>query len=229
MNTLYLIPTTIAENTTHSIPASVKEAIQNCDIFIVEQLKSARRFIKAIYKEKDIDACEFIELDKHHNYKFDETLFYSYQDKNIGLLSEAGTPCIADPGNKVVALAHELNWKVIPLSGPSSILMALMASGFNGQQFTFNGYLPIETGERKTRLLQMEAAGRKGHTQLFMDTPYRNMKLLEEIIQTLKFDTLLCIACNISAKDEMIKTLPVSEWKKRKPDLHKKPCIFVLG
>jgi 16S rRNA (cytidine1402-2'-O)-methyltransferase len=229
VNTLFLIPSMLAEDALHTIPSSVKDSIQLCDVFIVENLKTARRFIKAVMKEKDIDGCEFIELDKHNNYRFDEMPLYAYTNKNIGLLSEAGTPCIADPGNKVVALAHELNWKVIPLSGPSSIILALMASGFNGQQFTFNGYLPIEAHERKARLLQMEISGRKGHTQLFMDTPYRNMKLLDEIIQTLKYDTMLCIACNITAKDEMIKTLPISEWKKRKPDLHKKPCIFVLG
>jgi 16S rRNA (cytidine1402-2'-O)-methyltransferase len=118
---------------------------------------------------------------------------------------------------------------VVPLSGPSAIIMALMASGFNGQQFTFNGYLPIETGERKGRLQQMESLGRKGITQIFMDTPYRNQKLLDEIISICKYDTMLCIACNITAQDEYIKTLPLSEWKKRKPDLNKKPAIFVLG
>ncbi len=229
MNTLYLIPTPLAEDALHTIPAYVKEIVVRCDIFIVEELKTARRFIKAVSREKNIDECLFIELDKHANYQFDETQLMALTNQTIGLLSEAGTPCIADPGNKVVELAHELNWHVIPLVGPNSILLALMASGFNGQQFTFNGYLPIEAQDRRTKLLQMETLAKKGHTQLFMDTPYRNAKLLEELLQALKYDTMLCIACNITAKDEYIKTLPMAEWKKRKTDLHKKPCIFVLG
>ncbi len=229
MNTLYLIPTPLAENALYTIPDYVKEIVVRCDIFIVEELKTARRFIKAVNREKNIDECLFIELDKHANYQFDETQLMALTNQTIGLLSEAGTPCIADPGNKVVELAHELNWHVIPLVGPNSILLALMASGFNGQQFTFNGYLPIEAQDRRTKLLQMETLAKKGHTQLFMDTPYRNAKLLEELLQALKYDTMLCIACNITAKDEYIKTLPMAEWKKRKTDLHKKPCIFVLG
>lgn len=229
MNTLYLIPTPLAEDALHTIPAYVKEIVVRCDVFIVEELKTARRFIKAVNREKNIDECLFIELDKHANYQFDETQLMGLTNQTIGLLSEAGTPCIADPGNKVVELAHELNWQVIPLVGPNSILLASMASGFNGQQFTFNGYLPIEAQDRRTKLLQMETLAKKGHTQLFMDTPYRNAKLLEELLQTLKYDTMLCIACNITAKDEYIKTLPMAEWKKRKTDLHKKPCIFVLG
>ncbi len=226
---MYLIPTPLAEAALHTIPAYVKEIIVRCDVFIVEELKTARRFIKAVEREKNIDACVFIELDKHADYQFDETLLMSLTDKKIGLLSEAGVPCIADPGHKVVQLAHELGWRVEPLVGPSSLLLALMASGFNGQQFTFNGYLPIDASERKSRIQQMEAGARRGHTQLFMDTPYRNQKLLEEIFQWCKFDTMLCIACNITAADEFIKTLPLVEWKKRKPDLSKKPAIFILG
>lgn len=227
---IYLIPTVLAEDALSSIPASIREVIQHTDHFIVENLKSARRFIKSIYKEKNIDACEFLEMDKHHHYRFDDSfLNVVFEGKNIGILSEAGVPCIADPGNKVVELAHEMDIQVVPLSGPSSILMALMASGFNGQQFSFNGYLPIDATERKGKILQMEILAKKGNTQIFMDTPYRNVKLLEEMIQLLKFDTLLCIACNITGKDEFIKTLPMAEWKKRKPDLHKKPAIFILG
>lgn len=227
---LYLIPIVLAENATHTIPSYIKSILIETDIFIVENLKTARRFIKSIYKEKNIDDCTFVELDKHANYKFDDAILTEiFNGKNIGLMSEAGTPCIADPGNKVVELAHEMEIKVVPLVGPNSILMALMASGFNGQQFSFNGYLPIDSVERKNKLLQMELLARKGHTQLFMDTPYRNQKLLEELILFCKFDTMLCIACNITGEDEFIKTLPMAEWKKRKPNIHKKPCIFVLG
>ncbi len=227
---LYLIPTVLAENTAHAIPAYIKDILIDTDLYIVENLKTARRFIKSIYKEKNIDECVFLELDKHNNYKFDDSFLSEiFNGKNIGLMSEAGVPCIADPGNKVVEAAHEMEIKVEPLVGPSSILMALMASGFNGQQFSFNGYLPIDSVERKNKILQMEASGKKGNTQIFMDTPYRNQRLLEEIILYCKFDTMLCIACNITAKDEFIKSLPLAEWKKRKPDLNKKPAIFVLG
>ncbi|HQO88395.1 MAG TPA: SAM-dependent methyltransferase [Chitinophagales bacterium] len=227
---LYLIPTVIADNSLGMIPPDIREVIIHTNIYIVENIKTARRFIKAVYKEKNIDDCTFVELDKHQNYRFDDSILTKvFQGKNIGLMSEAGVPCIADPGNKVVEAAHEMDITVVPLSGPSAIIMALMASGFNGQQFTFNGYLPIETGERKGRLQQMESLAKKGITQIFMDTPYRNQKLLDEIISICKFDTMLCIACNITAQDEFIKTLPLSEWKKRKPDLNKKPAIFVLG
>ncbi len=227
---LYLIPIVLADNTTHTIPAYIKDIIIDIDLYIVENLKTARRFIKSIYKEKDIDACTFVELDKHKNYTFEEAVLMEiFKGKNIGLMSEAGTPCIADPGNKVVEKAHELNINIVPLVGPSSIMMALMASGFNGQEFTFNGYLPIDANERKSKLQQMETAAKRGCTQLFMDTPYRNQKLLEEIIHSCKYDTMLCIACNITAPDEFIKTQPLSDWKKQKPDIHKKPAIFVFG
>lgn len=227
---LYLIPTILAENATHTIPAYIKDVIIATDLYIVENLKTARRFIKSIYREKNIDECTFVELDKHANYKFDDTFLTEiFAGKNIGLMSEAGVPCIADPGNKVVEAAHEMEIKIVPLVGPSSILLALMASGFNGQQFSFNGYLPIDSSERKNKILQMESFAKKGITQIFMDTPYRNQKLFEEILLWCKFDTMLCIACNITAKDEFIKTLPLAEWKKRKPDLNKKPAIFILG
>lgn len=227
---LYLIPSTIADHATNMIPAAVKEVLLHTDIYIVENIKTARRFIKAIYKEKNIDDCTFIEMNKHENYTFDDSILSSvFQGKNIGVLSEAGVPCIADPGNKIVQLAHEMNLKIVPLAGPSSIIMALMASGFNGQQFTFNGYLPLETSERKSKIQQMEALAKKGITQIFMDTPYRNQKLLEEILQWCKYDSMLCIACNITAVDEFIKTLPLAEWKKQRPDINKKPAIFVLG
>jgi 16S rRNA (cytidine1402-2'-O)-methyltransferase len=161
---LYLIPTVLAENATQTIPAYIKDIIIDTDFYIVENLKTARRFIKSIYKEKNIDECIFLEMDKHKNYQFDDNFLTEiFNGKNIGLMSEAGVPCIADPGNKVVEIAHEMEIKVVPLVGPSSIVLALMASGFNGQQFAFNGYLPIDSAERKNKLLQMEAAGKKGN------------------------------------------------------------------
>ncbi len=227
---LFLIPIVLAEHALATIPSYVKDTIVNTDIYIVENIKTARRFIKSIYKEKNIDDCVFVELNKHENYRFDDAILTEiFNGKNIGLMSEAGTPCIADPGNKVAEMAHEMNIPVVPLVGPNSILLALMASGFNGQQFTFNGYLPIDATERKNKLQQMEIAARKGHTQIFMDTPYRNKKLLEEIIAFCKYDSMLCIACNLTATDEFIKTLPLADWKKRLPDIHKKPTIFVMG
>ncbi len=229
MNTLYLIPTTIAENSTQTIPTYIADAITICEIFVVENLKTARRFIKSIVKAKNIDECIFIELDKHQNYKFDEQFFYTLKNKNIGLMSEAGTPCIADPGNKFVQLAHELRWKIKPLVGPSSILLALMSSGFNGQQFSFNGYLPIDAKERRSKILELERYANKNQTQIFMDTPYRNQKMLEELLSNCNVNTKLCIACNLAANDEWIKTLTIAEWKKQKVDVQKKPCIFILG
>jgi 16S rRNA (cytidine1402-2'-O)-methyltransferase len=229
LNTLYLIPTPLAENALHTIPIYTKNVIEKCDVFVVENLKTARRFIKAIFKEKNIDNCTFVELDKHQQYKFDEQFFYTIQQKNIGLMSEAGTPCIADPGNKVVQLAHELRWKIVPIVGPNSILLALMTSGFNGQQFSFNGYLPIETRDRKSKIIELERLAHKNNTQIFMDTPYRNQKTFEELKSYCQANTKLCIACNITANDEWIFTKTIAEWKKQKIDFAKKPCIFILG
>jgi 16S rRNA (cytidine1402-2'-O)-methyltransferase len=243
-NSLYLIPTFIAENNTKTasrhmehpplggrgiVSDDVRNVIAKCDVFIVENLKTARRFIKQIDKEKDIDACLFIELDKHNGYAFNEQELYLLKNKYIGLMSEAGAPCIADPGNKIVKLAHELGWKVTPLVGASSILLALMSSGFNGQHFTFNGYLPIDAKERKNKILELERLANQNITQIFMDTPYRNQKLLDELMQYCNKNTMLCIACNLTADDECIVSQPVGTWKHTKFDIHKKPCIFVLG
>ena len=162
---LFLIPTVLAENTTHTIPPYIKDIIIQTDLYIVEHLKTARRFIKSIHKEKDINNCEFLELDKHKNYQFDDTFLNEiFNGKNIGLMSEAGTPCIADPGNKVVAIAHELDIEVVPLAGPNSILMALMASGFNGKKSTFKGYLPIKITKQKKMILRcFQQQGAAGH------------------------------------------------------------------
>lgn len=227
-NTLYLIPTPISESYKY-VDATLQKVIQQCDVFIVEQLKTARRCIKSIQKDKNIDACLFIELDKHNNYQFNLEELYVLKGKHIGLLSEAGMPCIADPGSKVVALAHELKWKVVPLVGPSSLLLALAASGFNGQHFTFVGYLPLDAKERKATILHLEQTAKRGNTQLFMDTPYRNQKVLEELLMYCKQDTLLCIAIDITATTESIATKTIAAWKQQQPNLHKKPCIFVLG
>jgi 16S rRNA (cytidine1402-2'-O)-methyltransferase len=227
---LYLIPTPLAEDGLSSIPATVIPVLEKTDHYIVENIKTARRFIRSVLKSKNLDVCVFEELDKHADYLFNEHfLQHALDGKDIGLLSEAGMPCIADPGNKVVSRAHEMGIAVVPLAGPSSILMALTGSGFNGQQFTFNGYLPIEPKERKNKLQQMEVLAKKGITQIFMDTPYRNQKLLEEILHACQPGTMLCIACDLTGRSEFIKTWPVADWKKQKTDLHKKPAVFLFG
>jgi 16S rRNA (cytidine1402-2'-O)-methyltransferase len=193
---LYLIPTVLAENATQTIPAYIKDIIIDTDFYIVENLKTARRFIKSIYKEKNIDECVFLEMDKHKNYQFDDNFLTEiFNGKNIGLMSEAGVPCIADPGNKVVEIAHEMEIKVVPLVGPSSIVLALMASGFNGQQFSFNGYLPIDSAERKNKLLQMEAAGKKGNYPDFYGYTLQKSTLTGRnySILQIRYDVMYCV------------------------------------
>lgn len=226
---LFLIPNTLHEGNYVSLIHLVP-IIASTDIYIVEEIKSARRLLKGVLKTKDINSCTFKILDKHKDYQVHFSILDEIkQDKNIGIISEAGLPCIADPGFQVVQLAHEMGIEVVPVSGPISMMMALMASGFNGQSFTFNGYLPIEQTERKNKIIQLESFAKKNHTQLFMDTPFRNNKTLEELLKYCKPDTLLCIACNLMAKDEFIQTQTIADWKKIKPDLNKKPCIFILG
>jgi len=170
------------------------------------------------------------ELDKHAD-KQDcaELLKNAVQGKNLGLISEAGNPCIADPGADIVAFAHKQYIEVVPLVGPSSILLALIASGFNGQQFTFNGYLPIKEPERSNRIRQMENALRSGTTQIFMETPFRNQRLLEEVLKTCGDETLLCIACDLTLSTQFIKTQKVREWRTLNVDLNKRYCMFLLG
>lgn len=225
-----MIPTPVTDDGLNGIPPLVMPVLEQTNYFIVENIKTARRFIRSVVKTKNIDACVFEELDKHADYLFDENfLQHAVQGHDIGLLSEAGMPCLADPGHKVVMLAHDLGIRVIPLPGPSAMILALTASGFNGQQFSFNGYLPIDPKERKAKLQQMETLARKGVTQLFMDTPYRNQKLFDEILQCCPASAMLCIACDLTAKSEYIRTMSLGEWKKQKPDLHKRPAVFLFG
>lgn len=228
---LYLIPSFLSENTITSIPLITQEAIINTNYFIVENIRTARRFIKQIHQAKNIDDCVFSEIDKHNNYSFDEDfLSLVFQGHNIGLLSEAGTPCIADPGYKIVALAHELGIEVVPFVGPNSIVLALMASGFNGQQFAFHGYLPIDSVDRKKTVLQLEQQAKQYNTtQIFIETPYRNHQLLEDLIKYLHFKTMLCVACNLNSATEKIISLPIAEWKRTKYNFHKQPCVFLIG
>jgi 16S rRNA (cytidine1402-2'-O)-methyltransferase len=227
--TLFLIPTILAPDTQETVlPPQIKAVVSELNVFFVEELRTARRFISSLKLNKVIDDITFYELNKDTPH--DQTLTQLKKLKaDAGIISEAGCPGVADPGAVAVAFAHQLGHKVVPLVGPSSILMALMASGFNGQSFTFNGYLPIDKQLRIKSLKDLEQiAKKKQQTQIFMETPFRNNQLLEDILQNLNTETLLCIACNVTAKDEFIKTLRVKDWQKSKPDLHKKPTIFLL-
>ncbi len=228
---LYLIPNLIGDTTPEMvIPPSISSLVKTIKHFIVEDIRTTRRYLRKLDKEIDIDSITFYELNKHT----DEKEIFEYLKAcelgyDIGLISDAGLPCVADPGNVIVKLAHLKGIRVVPLSGPSSILMALMASGLNGQNFAFNGYVPIESRSRVKKLLEMENRSKtEFQSQIFMDTPYRNNKLLDDIIVHLNSSTTLCIASNITCNDEFIKTMSIKEWKKNKPDLNKKPCIFII-
>jgi 16S rRNA (cytidine1402-2'-O)-methyltransferase len=228
---LYLIPTTLGDNAPLEVlPISVKKIIEQIDTFIVENEKTARRFIKSIHPKKKQSTLTIFLLNKFtHSSEVPSFLNPCLQGKNIGLLSEAGCPGVADPGADVVSIAHDKNIQVIPLVGPSSILLAIMSSGMNGQSFTFHGYLPIDKNERKQELKQLERISyEKNQSQIFIETPYRNNKMLEDICQTLRNETRVCIACDITLPTEYIKTKTVNDWKKNKVDLHKRPTIFII-
>ncbi len=228
---IYLIPSFLNEDNPSIIPQQVKDVVEQLDEFIVENAKTARRFLRAIGFKKNFDIEITIhELDKHNRSVSYDTLLKNVLDgKSCGVISEAGNPCIADPGNEIVAYAHKRNIAVIPLVGPSSILLALIASGFNGQQFSFHGYLPIQGVERSRKLKQLESAAKNGHTQIFMETPFRNQKLLEEILKTCHDDALLCIACDLTLSTQFIHTKKIRDWKKEQPDIQKRYCIFLFG
>ncbi len=230
---LYLIPAYLSENSPLSdFAPSIREVIMSLDYFFVENEKTARKVIKFFVPEKKQSELKLFLLDKYsESSDLKEAQELMKTGTDFGLLSEAGLPCIADPGNIMVYWAHQNNIKVIPINGPSSIILALISSGFNGQQFTFNGYLPIDKSERRKQILHLENLVQKtGYTQIFMETPYRNNQLLEELTRTLNGKTQLCIAANINAaKEEYIKTQNINEWKKSKIDFHKIPAIFVLG
>ncbi len=229
---LFLIPTTLGDNNPIEVlPSKVIDVIKQTNYFIVENEKSARRFIKKVAPEKEQSTLKLFLLDKRT--KSIDTQHYldcCTDNINIGLLSEAGVPAIADPGATMVELAHNKNIKVVPLVGPSSILLAMMSSGFNGQNFCFNGYLPIDAKERKHFIKQLEKLSfLKNQSQLFIETPYRNDKMLVDLLQTLSPTTKLCIATDITLKDEFIRTLEVKNWKNtKKPNLHKRPTIFII-
>ena len=230
---LFLIPAYLSdESPIDYFAPSIKEYILKTDYFFVENEKTARKVIKFFAPEKKQSDLKLFLLDKYsesNDLKDAQKLMKSGQD--FGLLSEAGLPCIADPGNLMVKWCHENNIKVIPINGPSSIILALISSGFNGQEFTFHGYLPIDKEQKKKQILFLENQVQKsGYSQIFMETPYRNNQLLEDLIKFLNPNTKLCIAANINhPTQEFIKTLKISDWKNKKPELHKIPAVFVLG
>lgn len=227
---LYLIPTTLGDNEPLEVlPISVKKRVENIDFFIVENEKSARRFIKKITPRKSQPALRLFVLDKYTS-EFESKSFLDpcFQGINVGLLSEAGVPAIADPGANIVMLAHQKKIEVVPMVGPSSIILAMMGSGLNGQNFAFNGYLPIEKVERKKRIKELERLSKQNdQTQIFIETPYRNQKLFNEFKASLTPSTLLCVAADLTLGTEYIKTLTIKEWKSENIDLHKRPCIFI--
>lgn len=230
MGKIFLIPTTIADNTESKvITPEVKEVISNLDYFLVENIRTARRYISSLKLGLTIDDLKFELLDK----KTKPQQISSYlkpvtEGKDVGIISESGCPGVADPGAAAVSMAHTLEIDVVPLAGPSSILLALMGSGFSGQSFAFNGYLPIDKREREQKIRSLEKLAQSGQTQLFMDTPYRNQKLLEDLMRVCNGDTLLSIAKGITSDKEKILTKKVKDWKSVKIDLHKIPTIFSI-
>jgi 16S rRNA (cytidine1402-2'-O)-methyltransferase len=228
---LYLHPVTLGDTPLDSVlPPYNKSIILTIKHFIVEDVRSTRRFLKKVDKDIDIDPLTFYPLNKHSSSEdVPRYLQPLIEGNSIGVISEAGCPGIADPGADIVACAQRRNLKVIPLVGPSSIILSLMASGFNGQNFVFHGYLPIEATERFKKLKALEQRMYvENQTQLFIETPYRNNKMLEDILVNCRPQTLLCIAANITCEGEYIKTLPVKDWRGKVPDLSKIPCIFLL-
>lgn len=231
---LYLIPVTLGDTQIFQVlPGYNHDIITGIKHFIVENIRSARRFLKQVEKSINIDELTFYELNRHTDRKFIADYLKPFAEgMPVGIISEAGCPAIADPGADVVAIAQQKGIQVVPLVGPSSIIMSIMASGFNGQSFAFNGYLPVEPPQRTKALKKLEARiYNEEQTQSFIETPYRNAKMIDTILQSLKPQTKLCIAAGITTPDEYIKTLTVEQWKKQKskiPDLNKIPAIFVL-
>ena len=225
---LFLIPTVLAENTAENVLSpQIKDAILHLVFFFVEEIRTARRFISSLKLGKVIDQITFVELTKDTDPSETKMQLKSLT-QNAGIISEAGCPGVADPGAVAVRFAHELGIKVVPLVGPSSILLALMASGMSGQSFAFHGYLPIDKTERKKAIQHLELEARK-QTQIFMETPFRNNQLMDAILESCQPGTSLCVACSLTAEDEFVKTLSIKQWRNNKPDLHKRPTIFIIG
>ncbi|ASZ10799.1 SAM-dependent methyltransferase [Chitinophaga pendula] len=226
---VYLIPTVLSGDALHTLPAAITSIAQQLRVFFVENERTARRFLKALDRNINIDELQLHMMHENHppDTQLAKKLLLSGTD--VGIISEAGCPAIADPGHLIVQIAHSVDAPVIPMVGPSSILLALMASGMNGQHFQFVGYLPVKPFERVKAIRDLEAtAHKKKQTQIFIETPYRNNQLLKDILDNCKDFTQLCIAADITGPEEYIKTKTVKDWKKSLPELHKRPAIFLM-
>jgi 16S rRNA (cytidine1402-2'-O)-methyltransferase len=232
MAIVYLIPSPLEEDEVSVIPAYLLDAIRDCQVFFAENERTARRFFKKLWKVQR--PSEQIIIDDYKWFTINEATREHFRELvktgiNIGVISEAGCPGVADPGQELVKIAHQLNIQVKPLVGPSSILLALMASGMNGQHFQFWGYLPIQVNDRMKKIKELESQSTISNiTQVFIETPYRNDQMLETILRSCNPTTLLCVAVDITGPEEMIKTMAIGEWKKAQPSLHKRPAIFLL-
>ena len=225
---IYLIPSLLDDEAVETIPSYIIDAVKDCQIFFVENERTARRYLKKIWIEIVIDDYQWCVIS---NKEYEIAVFKTMirEGKNIGIISEAGCPGIADPGQDLVAIAHEMNAQVRPLVGPDSILLALMASGMDGQHFKFAGYLPINEHDRIKAIKVLEAESKKMRcTQIFIETPYRNNRLIESILKNCNSTTKLCMAVDLTGKKEWIKTKTIADWKKEKTDIHKRPAIFLL-
>ena len=228
-STIYLIPSVLDEAATHTIPLYVIDAVKNCQIIFAENERTTRRFLKSICKEIVIDDYEWFTIHKAEEELKNIFRLRVEAGKNIAIISEAGCPGVADPGQIIIELAQQMRATIKPLVGPNSILLALMASGMNGQHFEFVGYLPIDQTERLKALKELENTSiKKNSSQIFIETPYRNNQLIETLLKTCLPSTKLCIAAELTGTNELIQTKTVAEWKKEKPDFHKKPVIFLL-
>lgn len=226
---VYLIPTVLHEDALQTIPAYILDAVKDCSVFFVEQEKTARRFFKKLWREMVIDNYQWFTIHKAEQEVKSAFVECLRAGKNIGIVSEAGCPGIADPGQVLVEVAQSMGATVKPLVGPSSILLALMASGMNGQCFQFHGYLPIDTAERKKKIKELESdSAKRNCTQLFIETPYRNNALINDLLQTCRQETKICIAVDITGANESIQTKSIQEWKKKPLDIHKRLAIFLL-
>ena len=229
---VYLFPTPIAEGNTESqLPNENLQRLKECDVFVVEELRTARRFLRKTGYKRDFADVEFFVLNEHTlNEDLSPCIAFLREGKSVGVMSEAGLPCVADPGCTFVALCQREGFEVIPLSGPSSLMMALMASGFNGQSFAFVGYLPAEKSARNKRIRELETlVYRFNQTQIFIETPYRNDHLLESLIEVCSNGTMLCVACDIGGESQKIVSKSIAEWKQSKFSLHKKNTVFLLS
>lgn len=230
MAKLYMVPSVISEGQVDSIPKASIQVIHHLKHYVAERARTARRFIKLCQPPFVIQEIELVEMDKRDlQVGQDQVLEWLNAGHDVGVISESGMPGVADPGKEFAALAHRNNFEVIPLPGPSSILLALSGSGLNGQNFTFHGYLPIKDGELKSKLVSLQKEAQKGKTQIFIETPFRNQRMLDHLCKFVDASLHLCVAIDISGNDQSIQTKKISEWKGKAPAFHKIPTVFLLG